>query len=405
MTLVVLVVFFSKRNNIPSGESFYISDTVLTNTRQVQMTSTGDTVFFTGSNIAKISKLSSSNPESTTSLLNETPYTEPGKAIYDEQSDGLLVSVLYTGDDYFFNLGKQKPGVYWLYNKKNQSPRLINPNLNQTIDATIHNGTVYGLTVEKDSKYNLYTYDTSSRQSKILAEDILSNSFIGASESSIITREKNGTVVVYSKNGETIAKNKLIGSVIYDKTTARYINIDDDISRKSYKLTVYDALTGKKIGTKKVPYRYAYVASGEIFLVNKKTRPTNFIKLSQEKLKPVGHNLDLGKTRSEDSITSIVLVQEDPLVYGVVGSSNSIYYLSNDGDFIKKIPEFKSLVIQSGKVGTTEILSFPGLPSVSLRTPEQNVKTSIADLRQYCGCDINQLAKSWLRPYVTQELE
>ncbi len=140
------------------------------------------------------------------------------------------------------------------------------------------------------------------------------------------------------------------------------------------------------------------MASGEIFLFNKKIRPTNFIKLSQEKLKPTGHNLDLSRTRSEDSIISIILLQKDPLVYGVVGSSNSIYYLSNDAGFINKIPELRLPVIKSAKVGTTEIQSFPGLSSVLLRTPEQKIDRSVQDLKGYCNCDINQLSKSWLRP-------
>lgn len=383
-----------------------MSDTVLTNTRQVQNSGVNNSVFFTGSNIAKIKTPLSPKDPSTTSLLDETAYTEPGKVIYDAESGGGLVSVLYSGQDNFFTLGKQKAGAYWIYVSKNKEPRLINPNLNQTIDATIKDGNVYGLTVEKDKKFNLYSYNLSSRKSKILVKNTLSNSIIGANNSTIVTRETNGTVVAYSVDGKVIRKNKLVGTVIYDRSTNKFININDDIIRKSYKLTVFDATSGKKLSSKKIPYRYIYVSSGYIFATEKKSRPNDIIEYSQDTLKPVRHKLDLTNTRSEDAIISIVLLQDKPQVFGVVGASNSLYYLSSDSEFIKKIPEFKYPVIKSGTVGSTEIKGFPGLSKVVLTTNDTNLEVSLEDLRKTCGCDVNQLAKTWMKPYVDlEELE
>lgn len=400
---VILFVFLNKRNNIPDGSKYTMSDIVHTNSRQVQNTVDDHTVFFTGSNIAKIkSPLSTKNSE-TTSLLDETAYTEPGKVIYDTESNGALISVLYTGQDNFFTLGKQKAGAYWIYVAKYKEPRLINPNLNQTIDATIKNGTVYGLTVEKDKKFNLYSYNVSNRRSKILVKNTLSNSVLGANNSTIITRETNGTVVAYSVEGKVIRKNKLVGTVIYDKSSNKFININDDIIRKSYKLTVFDASSGKKLSSKKMPYRYIYVNSGYIFAIEKKSRPNDIIQYSQNTLKPVRHKLDLSSTRSEDAIISIVLLQNNPRVYGVVGSSNSLYYLSSDSEFIKSIPEFKYPVIKSGTVGSTEIKAFPGLSSVILTTNDTTLANSTNDLRKACGCDVNQLEKTWLRPFIDDE--
>jgi hypothetical protein len=380
-----------------------MSDIVLTNTRQVQTTSDNNTVFFTGSNIAQIKNPLSTRSSDTTALLSETAYTEPSKVIYDASSSGALISVLYTGQDNFFTLGKQKSGAYWVYVVKNKEPRLINPNLNQTIDATIKDGTVYGLTVEKDKKFNLYSYDASNRQSKILVKNTLSNNVIGSTNSTIVTRETNGTVVTYSTGGEVINKNKLVGTVLYDRTTNRFVNLNDDIVRKSYKLTVFDAKSGKKIASKRIPYRYIYVNSGYIFATERKSRPGDIIEYSQDTLKPIRHQLDLTNTRSEDAITSIVLLQKNPQVFGVVGASNSIYYLSSDTGFIKKTLDLKRNAVKSSRIGSTEIKAFPGLSSVVITTNDTNLDNSIADLGKACGCDVNQLEKTWMKPYVSSE--
>ncbi|MBP9738721.1 hypothetical protein KBD20_03460 [Candidatus Saccharibacteria bacterium] len=405
--LVIIVVgsgiyLLTRTKPIPVGSTYTVSDTVITNTQQPQMTKSGKAVFFTGSNQAQIVPQNTKVP-TTLSLITETPYQNPLESYYDEESKSLLLSVEYTGQDQIFNLPGIKPGIQWLVLQKNKQPLVINSKQNQTLDATISGGIVYGLTVEDSKTYNLYSYSIKTKTTTVLARNILSNSVIGATKNSVVTREPNGTVVIYSNKGKELASSKLAGSVIYDGTTNVFVNINDDIDRKNYKLTVFSGENGKEQESTKIPDRYIYVSGGYVFSINQKSRPESLVVYDQKTLQGTRHPLVLDNTPSEDAITSVVVLETKPFTLGIFGSSNSLQLASDDSKYINSLPEYKYPFFSSDKVGGTLIESYPGSINVVLTTDINNIKQSLDDLKTSCNCDVNQLSKTWVSNKVLSE--
>lgn len=401
--IVIIVLFLIFRTKpIPNGESYTASDIVYTNIQQPQMTKSGGAVFFTGSSEAKI-EISDSPRQLSTSLVQDVPFENPGKAIYDDVTKSLITSVEYTGQSEAFQLSGKRPGIYWVITRKNKNPKVINPSSNQTVDAVASDGVLYGLTVGDDSSFNLYTYNLTSDVTTVIAKNIASNSLVGATASSVVTRKQDGTLVIYSDMGEELRSIKVAGSVIHDQTSDILVNTNDDISRKRYKITTYDARSGRKLSSTKTPYRYIYVSSGMIYASQSKVRPADLVSYNQRTLKPERHSLELLDTRSKDAILSIVTLKKSPLTLGVVGSSNSMYILSTNSRYASSFPQYQYPYFKSSLVGETTVQSLDGSTDVILKTNLSNIPQSLIDLETSCACDANQLSKTWLSNAVTIE--
>lgn len=401
--VIGLVLFFIFRTKpIPTGETYTASDIVYTNIQQPQTTKSGAATFFTGSAQAQIA-LTNQTRQLSATLTRDVPLENPDKAVYDETTKSLVVSVQYTNQSEAFKLSTSKPGIYWVIIQKDKNPQVINPGANQTLDAVVSNGVLYGLTVEDNKLNNLYSYNLQTGSSTVIAKNISSNSLVGATSTSVVTREQNGTVVIYSSRGTEVSKTKNIGSVIYDPTSQKLININDDVSRKNYKITVYDANNGKKVSSTKTPYRYIYVSSGMIYATETKSRPVDIISYDQRNLQATRHPLQLVDTRSKDAILSIVTLKKKPLTLGVVGSSNSMFLITPDKKYANSIASFQYPYFKSSFVGNTTIQSVDGTTDVTLKTDLSNIPQSILDLKTSCSCDVNQLSKSWQSNAVTIE--
>lgn len=392
ISVIVGVYLLLRPKPLPTGGSIFVSDIVATNTQQ-PTTLKGGVAFFTGSNEAIVA-----TPQTkavSNALLSEVAYENPTIAQYDSSSDSLVVSVEYTGTSPFFSLSNLKPGVYWLLYTKGSKPKVINPGLNQTISAYANQGFVYGLTVENDNTYNLYRYTISEGSSQILIKNIVANRIVGATKDAVITQDSKGVVYIYNNSGDEVSKIDRPGTIVFDNISNQLVTINNDVSRKSYKLTVYDA-KGVKLRSRTTPYRYLFVSGGYIFATDQKIRPANIAIYTQASLEGQQHSLDMSKNPSQDALTGVVVVQQNPLIIGLVGSSNSLSLASENKSYIASLSAFQYPYFTTNQVGGTLIITSNGTSDVTLQTNDiTNLDMSVNDLKSACGCDVNQLNKQW----------
>lgn len=396
---------FTRPKPLPKGSTFYSSDVFATNIQQPQTTSKGVS-FFTGSNEALLD--TTGYKSSSKSLFNEVPYDQVQDTSYDESSNTLLVSLNYSGPSATFSLGdKTQPGIYWLTTTSNGSPKVLNPSFNQTIDASINQGVIYGLTVEDNATYNLYMYTVSSSVTKVIAKGIKSNRVVGSTKNRVITQDTSGTVYVYDETGKELRSIESPGTVVFDPATSNLVTSNNDVSRRGYQLSVY-SIDGVKKRTRPSSYKYIYVSDGHIFAVDDTSRPAHIAIYHQSDLSGKEHPLNMDNNPSKDALSSVVVVKQNPLVIGLVGSSNILSLASSSKSYIDTIPAFGYPYFSQTQVGGTTIQATNGSSDVTLITGNlSDLSESIADLKSSCSCDTNQLNKNWqsANQYNTEQYE
>lgn len=377
---------------LPVTDTVFASEIVTSNTESVSMTGDKPT-YFTGSNQVVLSDTQSGE---SSALFSEVAYESPRKSVLDSNGKYLLVSVNYSGTSDFFQLPSIEPGIRWVATDTKGKTVAVQPFTNQILDATIHNGVVYGLRVVNNDTSALFSYSLKDNQLRELNDVVPVNNVVGATDKSIITRTASGDIYIYNDRGDEIANIGTVGSAYIDDSTSSLIIADNREDSKRYKVAVFDATTGKKRWDVRGEYKYLSVGGGNIVLYNQNIQPDLLIVYDLDNGAGNKYAVRYSDERNTSAIASILVQNQSPVSLIITTTSSQLLVASTDEATINKIPVYSYPTVSAPEDNGVFFQSTPGNLDLTVITQPDRLQESIQLLRQTCGCNPHQFRKTWL---------
>lgn len=415
MFILFIIVSLLRKSEEVGGYKLQSSDIAATNiartdgfTPSINSKTIG---FFTGSASATLSLDYENDFLSTKLLTNDFPLFNVDKVTGIDNS--LLVrSYYYPPNSKLLNayLNGDKPPqfnkkAWFLITGKTINPA-FSPEYSSVIDSLLTKKGIVFL-MSSGEKIDLYFKDNSGRY-RLLSSDIVARKIIGVVDEKIYLSDYTGAV--YEKTGSSINKiiNKASGVTI-DNDTKKLIytainksnsgdegGFVEDNKGSSHIIRIRDLITSTE-KTYKTMEGYSSTYNGHIVTFNKLSKPDKIeiYNLNNNEKKMV--EINQSGSKIIDPISKIIIVSKNPLILFSITNNNRLVVYS-DEYIVSKIKSYNlpKIPVRQGQYS----FDYSIINSRVVMTAEKNTKNFIGKtvgiLLDTCGCDVNQLNKTWM---------